>query len=91
MLTVILFAAAIGVILGSSCRILVLGPATLLASSATLAAGFVSNANFITITCVLLAVLATLQIGYVLGGIAGAYLRMRTNVLRSTIRPSRYY
>ena len=30
MLTVILFAAAIGIILGSSCRILVLGPAILL-------------------------------------------------------------
>ena len=91
MLTVLLFAAAIGIILGSNCRILVLGPTILLISGATIAAGFGSNVNFTTIAFVLLAVVITLQICYVVGGIAGVYLSMRSKLLRGTIRPSRYY
>ena len=91
MLTIILLAAAIGIILGSNCRILVLGPTILLISGATIAAGFGSNVNFTTIAFVLLAVVITLQICYVVGGIAGVYLSMRSKLLRGNIKPSRYY
>jgi hypothetical protein len=91
MLTVILFAAAIGIILGSNCRIHVLGPTILLISGATFTAGFGLKVDFTTIALVLLAIVATLQIGYVVGGIASVYLTMRSKLLRGTIGPSRYY
>ena len=91
MLTIILFAAAIGIILGSKCGILVLVPTISLISGATFAAGFRSNVDLTTIAFVLLAIVATLQIGYVVGGIAGVYLSMRSKLLRGTIGPSRYY
>jgi hypothetical protein len=92
MLIVILFAAAaIGLILGSNCRILVLGPTILLISGATFVAGFGSNVDFTTVAFVLLAVVTTLQICYVVGGIAGVYLSMRSKLLRGSIGPSQYY
>ena len=91
LLTVVLFAAAIGVILGSNFRILVLVPTILVVSGATFAAGFGSHVDFTTIAFVLLAVVITLQICYVVGGIAGVYLRMRSELPRGSIGPSRYY
>jgi hypothetical protein len=91
MLTIMVFAAAIGIILGSYCRILVLLPMILLISGATFAAGFGSKVDVTTFAFVLLAIVATLQIGYVVGGIAGVYFSMRTKVLAGTIRPSRHY
>ena len=91
MLTVILIAAAIGIILGSNCRVLVLGPTILVISGAIFAAGFGSNVDFTTIAFVLLAVVTTLQICYVVGGIGAVYLSMRSKLLRGTIGPSRYY
>jgi hypothetical protein len=91
MLAMILFSTAIGIILGSNFRIFVLGPAILFASSATLAAGFVSSVSFATITLAVFAVLASLQIGYVVGGIAAAYFGLRRELLSGGFNPSRYY
>ena len=91
MLATILFAAGIGIILGSNCKVFVLGPAILFASGATLAAGLASNVGFVSIASVIVAILVTLQIGYVIGGVAAAYLSMQSKLLRSSTRPSRYY
>jgi hypothetical protein len=88
MFTVILFAAAIGIILGSNCKILVLVPTILLMSGATFAAGFGLKVDFTTVAFVLLAIVATLQIGYVVGGTAGVYLSERSKLLRGAVGPS---
>jgi hypothetical protein len=90
MLAIVLFSATIGIILGSNFRIFVLGPAILFAFSGTLAAGFASGVSFATIAFAVSVILASLQIGYVVGGIAAAYFTMRSKLLRDGFNPSRY-
>jgi hypothetical protein len=69
----IICVVALAIILGSSFTVFILGPATVLTAAATLAVGF-ANADFRVAIFATLAMLASLQVGYVTGALAAAYL-----------------
>ena len=79
MLAIIVLGAVAGALLGSHFKMFVLGPAILLASFAAVAAGFTSHFDAHTIVLGALATLAALQFGYVVGGVAAAYLDAKPN------------
>jgi hypothetical protein len=83
--------AAAGALLGSQCKMFILGLAILLASFATVAAGFTSHFDAHTIVLGVLATLAALQFGYVVGGVAAAYLDAKAKRSNRTWTPSQYY
>jgi hypothetical protein len=91
MLAIIVLGTAVGAILGSHFKIFILGPAFLLASSATVVAGLIGKVDAHTIVLALLAILAALQFGYVVGGVAAASLSVQTNLPNRTWTPSQYY
>ena len=88
MLAGIIFVVMIGIILGSNFTVFILAPAILLTAAATLAAGFANDADFGVIVFAMLAMLASLQVGYFAGGIAAA---CQSKAPGSTWKSSRYY
>jgi hypothetical protein len=91
MLATIVLGAAAGALLGSHCKMFILGPAILLACFATVAAGFTSHFDAHTIVLGVLATLAALQFGYVVGGVVAAYLDAKAERPHRTWTPSQYY
>jgi ethanolamine transporter EutH len=91
MLAIIVLGAAAGAILGSHFKMFVLGPAILLACFAAVAAGFISHVDAHTIVLGVLATLAALQFGYVVGGVAAAHLNAPAKLPHRTWTPSQYY
>ena len=91
MLAIIVLGAASGALLGSHFKMFILGPAILLASFATVAAGFTSHFDAHTIVLGVLATLAALQFGYVVGGVAAAYLDAKAKLPHRTWTPSQHY
>jgi hypothetical protein len=91
MLATIVLGAAAGALLGSHCKMFILGPAILLACFATVAAGFTSHFDAHTIVLGVLATLAALQFGYVVGGVAAAYLDAKAKLPHRTRTPSQYF
>ena len=77
MIAIVIFGVGLGAVLGSYFKIFVLGPAILFAAAATLAVDFVREVSPSTIVLAIVAILASLQFGYLAGGIATAYLSMR--------------
>jgi hypothetical protein len=90
MLAIAIFGAAVGAVLSLRYRMVVLMPAMVFASAATLAVGFASGANPHSIVLAILAILASLQFGYVAGGLAAAYLSVQTTLPHRTWTPSQY-
>ena len=66
---ILLLAAAllIGTILGLRFKVLILVPAAIIASAATLGAGIVYDASLLSILLTTVLVIATLQMGYLVG------------------------
>ena len=91
MLAIIVLGAVSGALLGSHFKMLVLGPAILLASFAAVAAGFISHFDAYTIVLGVLATLAALQFGYVVGGVVAAYLDAKAKRPHRTWTPSQYF
>jgi hypothetical protein len=77
MVAIVIFGAALGAVLGSHFKIFILGPAMLFAAAAALAVDFVRDVRPSTIVLAIVSILASLQFGYLTGGIATAYLSMR--------------
>ena len=75
MILIIILGAGAGVVLGTHFRVFVLGPAVLLVSPATLTACFTRGIGAHTIVLTALAVLFSLQFGYVMGSLAATYFR----------------
>jgi hypothetical protein len=73
MLAIIICIVVMGIILGSNFTVFILGPAILLTTAVTLVTGF-ANADYRFVVFTTLAMLASLQIGYFVGGISAAYL-----------------
>ena len=69
MVTIVIFGAALGAVLGSHFKVFVLGPAMLFAAAAALAVDFVRDVSPSTIVFAIVAILASLQFGYLAGGI----------------------
>ena len=90
MLAMIIFGAAVGAILGSQFKMLVLGPAILFAIPGTAAAGFIRGIDPHDIVLAVLAISASLQFGYVVGGIAAAYRSVQTRLPNRPWTPSQY-
>ena len=90
MVTIVIFGAALGAVLGSHFKIFVLGLAMLFAAAAALAVDFVRDASPSTIVFAIVAILASLQFGYLAGGIATAYLSTRFKPSGGNWTPSRY-
>jgi hypothetical protein len=65
-----------GAILGSRFRVFVLAAAMLFATVSTVAVSFANGVNLLTSVLTVLAVLASLQCGYV-GGVVAAYFAAR--------------
>jgi hypothetical protein len=85
----------VGAILGSRFRVFVLAPAMLFASVSTVAISFANGVNLLTSVLAVLEVLASLQCGYVGGGVA-AYFAARIKLPRRAERtkfwrPSQFY
>jgi hypothetical protein len=78
MLAVAMLGGAFGVVLGAHFKVFVLMPATLFASAATVVLGFGSGANLHAIFLAMLAILASLQFGFVAGGVTETYFSVRT-------------
>ena len=91
MIAIIVFGAVAGALLGSHFKMFILGPAILLASFVTAVAGLTSHFDAHTIVLGVLATLAALQFGYVVGGVAAAYLDAKTKRSNRTWTPSQYY
>jgi hypothetical protein len=81
-----------GAILGSRFRVFVLAPAMLFATVSTVAVSFANGVNLFTSFLAVLAVLASLQCGYV-GGVVAAYFAARINRAERTKfwKPSQFY
>jgi hypothetical protein len=90
MLAIAIFGAAVGVVLGSRYKMIVLVPAMVLASVATFAVGFASGADPHSIVVAILAIVVSLQFGYVSGGVAAAYLNVQTKLPHRTWTQSQY-
>jgi hypothetical protein len=90
MLAIAIFAGAFGAVFGTHCKILVLIPAMLFALAATFAVGFVSGANPHTVFLAMLAILASLQLGYFAAGIAATYLWAPTKLSHRGWTSSQY-
>jgi hypothetical protein len=74
-----------GTILGSRLRVFVLVPAMLFATVGTATVSFANGVNLLTSVLAVLAVLASLQCGYV-GGVAAAYFAARIKLPRRAER-----
>jgi hypothetical protein len=90
MILIIILGAVAGAVLGSHFRVFVLGPAILLVSAATVTACFTRGIDAHTIVLDALAVLLSLQFGYVIGGVAATYFRVQTKLPRPTWTPSQH-
>jgi hypothetical protein len=88
MLAVAVFGGALGVVLGAHFKVFVLMPAMLFASVATFALGFGSGANPHAIFLAMLVILASLQFGFVAGGVAETHFSARTKPPRRRWTPS---
>jgi hypothetical protein len=88
---IIVLGAASGALLGWHFKMSILGPAILLVSFATVAVGFTSHFDANTIVLGVLAILAALQFGYVVGGVAAAYLDAKAKLPHRTRTPSQYF
>jgi hypothetical protein len=91
MLAVIILGAAVGLVLGAYFKMFALGPAIMLASAATVATGFINGMDAHIVVLAVLAVLVSLQVGYVVGGVAAAYFSVQTKLPHRTWMPSQYY
>ena len=91
MLAIIVLGAVAGALLGSHFKMFILGPAILLASFVTAVAGLTSHFDAHTIVLGVLATLAALQFGYVVGGVVAAYLDAKAERPHRTWTPSQYY
>jgi uncharacterized membrane protein len=87
MLASIICAAVIGIILGSNFTVFSLAPAILLSAAAALAASFANDADFHVVIFAMLAMVTSLQVGYLAGGIAAACGKAPRSVWKS----SRYF
>jgi hypothetical protein len=88
MLAMTIFGAAVGTFLGSQFKMFVLGPAILFALAETVAAGFIRGTDSLDIVLSVLAVLGSLQFGYVGGGVAAVYLSVHPRLPRPTCTSS---
>jgi hypothetical protein len=79
-LAMAIFGATVGAFLGSQFKMFVLGPATFFALSVTVAAGFARGLGLHEIALVVLAILASLQFGYIAGGVAALFFSMPTKL-----------
>ena len=84
-----------GAILGSRFKVFVLAPAMLFAAVSTVAINFANGVNLLTSFLAVLAVLASLQCGYV-GGVVAAYFAARIKLPHRAERaklwrPSQFY
>ena len=84
-----------GAILGSRFRVFVLAPAMLFVTVSTVAVSFANGVNLLTSFLAVLAVLASLQCGY-LGGVVAAYFAARIKLPHRAERtkfwrPSQFY
>jgi hypothetical protein len=84
-----------GAILGSRFKVFVLAPAMLFAAVSTVAINFANGVNLLTSFLAVLAVLTSLQCGYV-GAVAAAYLAARIKLPHRAEhtkfwRPSQFY
>lgn len=89
MLAIAILGAALGIVLGSQFKMLVLGPAIFFALTATVAGGFMHGIDPRDIALAALAILASLQLGYVVGGVVVAYLS-ETKLAHRTWTSSQY-
>jgi len=84
-----------GAILGSRFRVFVLAPAMLFATVSTLAVSFANGVNPLTSFLAVLAVLASLQCGYIAGVVAtyfAAHMKLPHRAKRIKFwRPSQFY
>jgi hypothetical protein len=85
----------VGAILGSRFRVFVLAPAILFATVSTVAVSFANGVNPLASFVAVLAVLASLQCGYV-GGVVAAYFAARVRLPHwaeriKFWRPSQFY
>jgi len=87
---IVISAFIAGIILGSRFRVFVLAPAILLATISTVAITFANGVSGGAIVLVVLAVMVSLQCGYV-AGVAIAYFAERSKLSRRTWRPSPFY
>jgi ethanolamine transporter EutH len=91
MVAFMILGAAVGLILGAHFKMFALGAAIPFACAATVAAGFINGMDAHTIVLAVLAVLVSLQVAYVVGGVAAAYFSVQIKLPHRTWRPSQYY
>lgn len=77
MVVLLIIGTAVGVILGLRLTVFVLVPAMLLATAVTIARGIASGHDSRVIALAVLATLASVQIGYIVGCSLSALLRVR--------------
>jgi hypothetical protein len=87
---IVIFAFAAGIILGTRFRVFVLAPAILFAIISTVPITFANGISGGASVLVALAVIVSLQCGYV-AGVAAAYFAERSKLPRRTWRPSPFY
>ena len=90
---IVIFGFVAGAILGSRFRVFVLAPAMLFASVSTVSVSFANGVNLLTSFLAVLAVLASLQCGYV-GGAVAAYFAARIKLPHRRTRfwrPAQFY
>jgi hypothetical protein len=90
MLAMAIFGAAVGALLGSQFKMFVLGPAILFALSVTVAAGFARGLDLHDIALAVSAILASLQFGYIAGGVAASFFSVQTKLSHRSWTPSQY-
>jgi hypothetical protein len=83
-LAIVISSFVAGTILGLRFRVFVLGPAILFATVSTVAISFANGLSGGTIILAVLAVVATLQCGYI-ASVATAYLAARTSTARNSV------
>jgi ethanolamine transporter EutH len=90
MLAMTVFGATVGALLGSQFKMFVLGPAILLALSVTVAAGLIRGVDLHDIALAVSAILASLQFGYIAGGVAASFFTVRTKLSHRSWTPSQF-
>jgi hypothetical protein len=83
-LAIVISSFVAGAVLSLRFRVFVLGPATLFAAISTVAISFASGLSGGIIILAVLAVMASLQCGYV-AGVAAAYLAARISATRHSV------
>lgn len=91
MLAILIFGISAGAILGSRFTIFVFVPVIIFASGAAVIGGIVSSYDARVIAFAELTVLASLQFGYIAGGILAEYFGEQTKSRRIPWRPPEHY